>query len=181
MKMTPVACVAVAALVLVGCGDDKTGAAGSASSAPPAKTSAAPKESSAPKAADTAAPKSSADKPDYDAVADAVKFTQGAEKDGTFAGKLENTSKQSMSGLEYDAFAYEKDGKLLERVTGKLPSGLEAGKSADIEVGPFKAAKGKKDVSVEVVVAWMNVNGTSWQRPVPKDRPKGGPNNMLKK
>ena len=43
--------------------------------------------------------------------------------------------------------------------------------------GKIDKAAGKADTTVEVVVSWMNVEGTSWQRPVPADRPKGGPNN----
>ncbi|MDI1450064.1 hypothetical protein [Polyangium sp. 6x1] len=59
--------------------------------------------------------------------------------------------------------------------------GQTDGKDAEITLGPFDKAAGNADATIEVVVSWMNVDGTSWQRPVPKDRAKGGPNNMLKK
>lgn len=116
-----------------------------------------------------------------EALADAVKFEQGAATEKGWSGKLNNTADHGIKLLEYKAFAYDKDGKLIEAIDGKLPKALDAGKSADIEVGPFAKAAGKADVTVEVVVSWMNVDGTSWQRPVPKDRAKGGPNSALKK
>jgi hypothetical protein len=116
-----------------------------------------------------------------EAVADAVKFEQAGATAKGFNGKLTNTSQHAISMLEYKAFAYDKSGKLIESIAGKYSKALDAGKSADLEVGPFTKAAGKPDVTVEVVVSWMNVNGTSFQRPVPKDRAKGGPNNALKK
>ena len=134
--------------------------------------SAAPKASAKPKKLDSAG---------LEKVADSVKFTQASDEEGTFTGKLENTSEHDIGRLEYKAFAYGDDDKLIEMVAGKFPKKLAAGKSAEVKVGPFKKAAGKSGVTIEVVVSWMNVSGTSYQRPVPKDRAKGGPNNALKK
>jgi hypothetical protein len=181
MKLDLVGCAMAAALVLSGCGD-KTNADSSANAASSSSKPAPAKSASAGSFAATAS--ASAEKLDsagLEKVADSVTFTQASDKDGTFSGKLANASTHAISGLEYDAFAYGKDSKLIERIEGKLPAGLGAGASSDIQVGPFKGAAGKDGVTVEVVVSWMNVDGTSFQRPVPKDRAKGGPNNMLKK
>lgn len=171
--------VTLGALLLVGCeskpeGNDTkpttTASAAAAASAAP-QNEAAPAKAE-PKKLDSAA---------IEAVADAVKFEQGAVADKGFSGKLKNTSEQGIKMLEYKAFAYDKDGKLIEMISGKYAKALDAGQAADITVGPFDKAAGNADVAVEVVVSWMNVEGTSWQRPVPKDRAKGGPNNALKK
>ncbi len=150
----------------------------------PAKAEAqddATKPARAEEKAEEKADPSKLDSAGREAVADAVVFKQGAEKDGLFSGKLENSSKYDIALLSFKAFAYDGEGKLLEMVEGKHNKKLEAGQSVDVEVGPFKAAAGNNDVSVEVVVGWMNIGGTSWQRPVPKDRKKGGPNNALAK
>ncbi|MDI1436107.1 hypothetical protein [Polyangium sorediatum] len=173
--------VVLGALLLAGCGQSKTETnqdkPAAEASAKGADATAAPKKEAEPAKAE---PKK-LDKEALEGIADAVKFEQGAVADKGFSGKLKNTSEQGIKMLEYDAFAYGKDDKLVERISGKFPKGLEAGKDAEITVGPFDKAAGKADVTIEVVVSWMNVDGTSWQRPVPKDRAKGGPNNMLKK
>ncbi len=120
------------------------------------------------------------DKDGLEKLADSVAFTHGDEADGKFKGKIENKGTHDIGRLEYNAFAYGEDDKLIEMVKGKFPKKLAAGKSVELEVGPFPKAKGQK-VTIELVVSWMNVDGTSYQRPVPKDRAKGGPNNALKK
>ncbi|HVK64144.1 MAG TPA: hypothetical protein VM694_06715 [Polyangium sp.] len=182
MKTNVLLPVALGAMLLAGCGQSKTDAsqdkpAAEASAKSAGDANAAPKKEAEPPKAE---PKK-LDKEALEAIADAVKFEQGAVADKGFSGKLKNTSEQGIKMLEYDAFAYGKDDKLVEMISGKFPKGLEAGKDVEITVGPFDKAAGKADVTIEVVVSWMNVEGTSWQRPVPKDRAKGGPNNMLKK
>lgn len=171
--------VTLGALLLVGCGQSKPEGndAKPTTSAAPAAASAAPQASAEPAKAEPKKLDSAA----LEAVADAVKFEQAAAADKGFSGKLKNTSEQGIKMLEYKAFAYGKDDKLIEQISGKFQKALDAGQAADITVGPFEKAGGQADVTIEVVVSWMNVEGTSWQRPVPKDRAKGGPNNMLKK
>jgi len=164
-----------------------TAACDSASDKPadkPAASAKADTTAAAKPSGDTKAAKAKPEKLDSDGLeklADTVKFTQGEEKDGKFSGKLENAGSHDIGRMEYKAFAYDDGDKLLEMVKGKYPKKLAAGASADIEVGPFTKTAGKSGVTIEVVVSWMNVDGTSYQRPVPKDRAKGGPNNALKK
>lgn len=173
MKTKQILPFAASALLLAACGNDaKSGAEPGAMASGTASAATATATASAePKKLDSAG---------LEALADAVKFEQGAAADKSYKGKLTNSSDHGIRLLEYKAFAYDKDGKLIEMIAGKYAKALDAGKSADIEVGPFDKAAGKAD-AVEVVVSWMNVDGTSWQRPVPKDRAKGGPNNALKK
>lgn len=172
---------ALAALCLMGCNHKQQNTDKPVVAASSKPETANPKGNETAKNTPTKAKPEKLDQNGLEKIADSVKFTQSGEKDGKFTGKLENTSGNDIGMLEYDAFAYGKDDKLLEMIKGKYSRKLAAGKSVDLEVGPFKKAAGKKGVVVQVVVSWMNVNGTSWQRPVPKNRPKDGPNDALKK
>ncbi|MEZ4444701.1 MAG: hypothetical protein R3B72_36840 [Polyangiaceae bacterium] len=176
MKLTT--SIAVASLVLLTAACDEGKPTSEGSDTKPAPSAAASGETKG--AVDEAKPEK-LDSASLEQLADAVTFEQGEAKDGTFTGKLKNTGSHDIKLLSFDAFAYGEDGALLERVEGKHNKKLAAGESADIEVGPFAKAKGQQGVTIEVVVGWMNVDGTSYQRPVPKDRAKGGPNNALKK
>lgn len=173
----------IATFALTACdrGDQQAPEATTAKPTATAPATAEAKSEDAPAGDDAKAEPKKLDKDGLEAVADAVKFDQGDATDKGFKGKLENTSEHAIGRLEYKAFAYDDSDALIEMISGKHPKALDAGASAEIEVGPFEKAAGKEGVTVEVVVSWMNVGGTSYQRPVPKDRAKGGPNNALKK
>jgi hypothetical protein len=179
MKTKLIVCAGILLLSAAACDNSSDKADEPAASSAKADTSAAGTASGDTKPA-KAEPKK-LDSSGLEKLADDVAFSQAEEKDGKFSGKLENAGGNDIGRLEYKAFAYDDAGKLLEMVKGKYPRKLAAGASVDLEVGPFTKTAGKSGVTVELVVSWMNVDGTSWQRPVPKDRPKGGPNNALKK